>query len=208
MGYPGCTDYTCDAHSAKPAESLKCCGQGIDFQGYLDHANPGCYAKYTDINDCWSWTSSDEPGLLQQASSSATGRCCFNGCDPNSCSDSDWCSTEENCLKPQSQGGCNSNTTGGATPTWCPAQAELQARAQQGQSLTAVACPASFVLEDVCSWEYPGCTDYTCDAHSAKPAESLKCCGQGIDFQGYLDHANPGCYAKYTDINDCWSWTS
>merc|ERR1712151_1005935 len=63
---------------------------------------------------------------LQQVSSSATGRCCFNGCDPNSCSDSDWCSTEENCLKPQSQGGCNSNATVGATPTWCPVQAKLQ----------------------------------------------------------------------------------
>ena len=80
--------------------SLKCIynpscvtGGGV---GYVEHT--GC--QYVQGNK-----------LLRTAPTE--GKCCFNGCDPNSCSD--WCSTsEEQCLKPQSEGGCDSSFTGGA----------------------------------------------------------------------------------------------
>jgi len=56
------------------------------------------------------------------------GRCCFNGCgDKGSCV-TDYCTSQELCLKPQPDGGCDASPPygQGAKPSWCPAAAPQQ----------------------------------------------------------------------------------
>merc|ERR1719443_2483225 len=64
----------------------------------------------------------------------AQGRCCFNGCgDENSCV-TGYCASQELCLKPQPDGGCDSSPPygHGAKPSWCPAAAPRQQLASAG----------------------------------------------------------------------------
>jgi len=51
------------------------------------------------------------------------GRCCFNGCDDGSSCVTGYCASQELCLRPRPDGGCDSSPPFGlgAKPSWCPA---------------------------------------------------------------------------------------
>jgi len=64
---------------------------------------------------------------LRGSAQATEGRCCFNGCgDENSCVGvTHYCATQERCLSPQPDGGCDSSPPfgQGAKPSWCPISA-------------------------------------------------------------------------------------
>jgi len=77
---------------------------------------------------------------LRGSGRAALGKCCFNGCDyENSCV-TGYCASQELCLKPQPDGGCDSSPPygDGAKPSWCPAAAPNQLySASPGDNVTA-----------------------------------------------------------------------
>jgi len=64
---------------------------------------------------------------LRGSAQPTEGRCCFNGCgDENSCVGvTHYCATQERCLSPQPDGGCDSSPPfgQGMKPSWCPGSA-------------------------------------------------------------------------------------
>ena len=70
---------------------------------------------------------------LRGSGSAAQGRCCFNGCDDEGSCVTDYCTSQELCLKPQPDGGCDSSPPygQGAKPSWCPAAAPQQQLASE-----------------------------------------------------------------------------
>jgi len=65
---------------------------------------------------------------LRGSGSVAQGKCCFNGCDDENSCVTDYCVSQELCLKPQPDGGCDASPPygRGAKPSWCPTPARKQ----------------------------------------------------------------------------------
>jgi len=81
-----------------------------------------------------------KPSWCPAAAPNATeGKCCFNGCDDENTCVTGYCASQELCLKPQRDGGCDSSPPygDGAKPSWCPAAAPKQLRPPQLDNVTA-----------------------------------------------------------------------
>jgi len=102
----------------------------------------------------------------------AQGQCCFNGCgDENSCV-TGYCASQELCLKPQPDGGCDSSPPygDGAKPSWCPAAAPQQLySANLGDNVTANATVDALEVQsscrgfrEVCNSQEHCCPEFKC----------------------------------------------
>merc|ERR1712060_424007 len=70
-------------------------------------------------------SSSEQVSAALIALNATEGKCCFNGCDDENSCVTGYCASQELCLKPQAEGGCDSSPRG-AKPSWCPAAAPNQ----------------------------------------------------------------------------------
>jgi len=100
---------------------------------------------------------------LRGSGRAAQGKCCFNGCDDDNSCVTGYCASQELCLRPQPDGGCDSSPPygRGAKPSWCPAAAPNQV-ASIGPSSSEQASAAPIALnatEGKCCFN--GCDDET-----------------------------------------------
>jgi len=102
---------------------------------------------------------------LRGSGRAALGKCCFNGCDyENSCV-TGYCASQELCLKPQPDGGCDSSPPygDGAKPSWCPAAAPQQLySANLGDNVTANATVDALEVQSSCQVRGQSCNDHEC----------------------------------------------
>jgi len=110
---------------------------------------------------------------LRGSGRAALGKCCFNGCDyENSCV-TGYCASQELCLKPQPDGGCDSSPPygDGAKPSWCPAAAPQQLySANLGDNVTANATVDALQVQSdcfgqACISDPDCCPGYECGAY-------------------------------------------
>merc|ERR1712194_469024 len=103
------------------------------------------------------------------------GKCCFNGCDDENSCVTGYCASQEMCLKPQLDFGCNSSPPygHGARPSWCPA-ADPNWLASIGPSSSEQASVALFALNQTELQQASSSAPRSC-CQSSTP----RCCNEG-----------------------------
>jgi hypothetical protein len=104
------------------------------------------------------------------------GKCCFNGCDDENSCVTGYCASQELCLKPQPDGGCDSSPPhgDGAKPSWCPAAALKQLNPLS---------PGDNVTADASALE----TQYPCKARLELCYSNMDCCNNHCTVPSFLD---------------------